>query len=300
MQKVANKMALIVLVLLTISFVTFSAISYQKSKDTILQMSKDSKEAAAIASEIFLDDFFSTTIFVVEGFESYIKENPEILHDKERFKNELAILARTSDANELFMGFEDTGEIIGAEIKQGAKPTIYSLGAKDNYNVKTRNWYNQMLSNNGALTFSDPYTTSTGKYAMSVGKAVIINGKIVGAIGADIYIDDLKEALVEIKDTQTSSVSITDIKRGLYIYNEDFKNILSKDATSIERNKALLKGYNEFGNSGFEYHINGIGDRVAACKVYEEANWLVCSANYMSDYDEILNEVLTSQLVFSI
>lgn len=135
---------------------------------------------------------------------------------------------------------------------------------------------------------------------MSVGKAIIINGKIAGAIGADIYIDDLKEALVNIKDTQTSSISITDIKRGLYIYHEDFKNILSKDAVSVDRNKALLKGYNEFGNAGFEYYINGIGDRVAACKVYEDANWLVCSANYMSDYDEILNDVLTSQLVFSV
>ncbi|MBF6670203.1 methyl-accepting chemotaxis protein, partial [Campylobacter sp. RM12327] len=48
----------------------------------------------------------------------------------------------------------------------------------------------------------------------------------------------------------------------------------------------------------FEYDFMG-DHKVGACEKYEAANWLICSANSMSDYDSTLSYIIKSQSVTS-
>ncbi|MBF6676977.1 methyl-accepting chemotaxis protein, partial [Campylobacter sp. RM12321] len=52
------------------------------------------------------------------------------------------------------------------------------------------------------------------------------------------------------------------------------------------------------GNKPFEYDFMG-DHKVGACEKYEAANWLICSANSMSDYDSTLSYIIKSQSVTS-
>ena len=57
--------------------------------------------------------------------------------------------------------------------------------------------------------------------------------------------------------------------------------------------------YKKNGDKTFTYNLRGT-ERLLACESYDKANWLVCSANSISDYDNSLNSTLVSQFVSSI
>ncbi|MGH1601683.1 cache domain-containing protein, partial [Campylobacter majalis] len=298
MQKLANKLAVIVLLLLTVSFLVFSAISYNKSKETIVDLSIDSKQISSVSAKVFVEEFYATKIVALEGFERYIKNNPYLINDKELLKEDLNKMAFLADVDEIYIGFADNGEMLGVENAKGKDPSMYHKGPKENFDARIRPWYGQIAAGNGDIVYFEPYmTTTSNKYAMGIGKALIINGKTVGVIAVDIYLDDLKKELILIKDTKTAEVSIVDIAKGYFIYHENYDRIMSKSPDDISVIKSFTDSYSKNPSNGFVYEYKG-ETKVGACEKYDQANWLVCSANYMSDYDEILNEVLTSQLVF--
>ncbi|MGP1486206.1 MAG: hypothetical protein ACTTJC_09045, partial [Campylobacter sp.] len=64
-------------------------------------------------------------------------------------------------------------------------------------------------------------------------------------------------------------------------------------------NLQIISKHDEHNAKAFEYDAAG-DHRVASCEDFTEAGWVVCSANSMSDYDDILNAVLVKQIVTSI
>jgi len=76
MKKVANKIAFIIFALLAVLFTIFAAMNYNSTKNTILDVSKNSKEAIARSLEVYVDEYLSSKVYAVEGLMRYIEENP--------------------------------------------------------------------------------------------------------------------------------------------------------------------------------------------------------------------------------
>ncbi|MBE2985500.1 methyl-accepting chemotaxis protein, partial [Campylobacter sp. RM6883] len=301
MRKVSNKLAVIILALLTLSFVVFSGISYFKSKDTIINLSKDSKQASSKAAEVFVEEFFGTKILAIEQFELFLKQNKHLLNDRQELEVELQKLATAAKLDELYIGFEDTGEVVGAENSKGKISSIYHKTVyRDNFDSRTRGWYKKGSEANGKIAFFDPYVTgTTNKYATGVSKAFIVDGKRIGVIGVDIYIDDLKAALNMIKDTPTSNIVIVDMAKSYFVYHPNYENITSTSQENLAVSKIFLDSHAKDPDHGFEYTYNG-EEKIGSCETYKAANWLVCSVNSLSDYQPILNSVLVSQVISSV
>ncbi len=300
LKKVANKIALIILVLLTISFAIFATISYENTQSTILEFSKTAKESSTRSATIFIKEFLDTKVSAVENFARYIESKPELMHDKEKLKGDLLAAATAVDMAEFYVGFADTGEIYDAIIKKGQLPNVVNLTPqKDNFDARTKGWYKQAVEK-GGLIFTPPYVAqSSGKWSLTITTPIKINGQIVGVVSGDMYLDDISSNIAQIKESATSAINITDIDSKLLVYHPNQDYIMAKEPKLQAAIDTFIKEYKQNGGKAYFYEL-GDDQKLGACEIYPTANWLVCSGNSLNDYTPVLNKVLLSQSVLSV
>jgi|GEM_PF-2551067 methyl-accepting chemotaxis protein len=82
MKKVANKIALIIVVLLVVSLAVFSTVSYTNTKENIYDLAKETKTSSSKFLRFYMNAFFEDKVNVVEKFVKHLELHPEILDDK--------------------------------------------------------------------------------------------------------------------------------------------------------------------------------------------------------------------------
>lgn len=154
-------------------------------------------------------------------------------------------------------GFDGKDEsFVTADNKTGAMVT-YVSGENNDLKVKTTDyhigkpWYTVPVST-GKVSLTEPYTSSVGKLVVTYAMPMIIDGKVIGAINADIDIDDISDKMandspdngdndftVLLTDTGTivaHSIEKSRIMRNVVDGNPEVKNYL----TAAERNEETV------------------------------------------------------------
>ncbi|QKF63298.1 Cache sensor-containing MCP-domain signal transduction protein [Campylobacter mucosalis] len=298
LKKVANKIAVIILALLASSFVIFSFLSYKETNMAMIGMSETSKESITRSAEIFIEEYAKTRVMAVEKLVNYLQKNPELIQDREALKAKFTDLITATSIDALFIGFADDGSLINAYFdKGGIDPKFEFIGENENYDARNRGWFKQAKADK--VTATKPYPESTsGKIVASFVKQVVINGKMVGVVGSDIDLSGLGQTLIKMKDSPTGIVIMVDVASRNLVYHPNPKLIMSDSKPAKDAVDIWVNGYNQNGEKSFRFEYGGI-EKVGACKKYGVADWLVCSANELSDYNDTLNTVLRDQALFS-
>ena len=95
-----------------------------------------------------------------------------------------AVLDDNSEQFEVYMGFLDGSAVTGS-------------GYRFNYSTWTsyeRGWYKTALTDTSISHITTPYVDAqTGELCITAAHAVLFNGRLIGVIGADIYITELQQ-----------------------------------------------------------------------------------------------------------
>ena len=299
MKKVSNKVSLIILVMLSTAFIIFGFMNYNSTAKLLVNTSEQFRTGSSFGTEMFIRQYLSPKIDILNNLSVSLLENPEILHDKEALKKALLLAASAADTNSINIALAHDGSLNRIDIEKGKLPK-YSYRSPDTngYDARVRDWY-QTAVNNGKLTILPPRVSSTKIPMITVVKPMKVDSKTVAVITSDIYLNDLSNEVLKIKDSDTSLAMIVDLtsKKIVVHPNKDYVMSDGDVAKTIVNNYTNL--YNKYNTKPFEYELLG-EKKVGACKKYDEANWLVCSANSMSDYDLALNSVATSQTITSL
>ncbi|MBF6677579.1 methyl-accepting chemotaxis protein [Campylobacter sp. RM11259] len=296
-RKVSSKVSLIILCILIIFFSIFTFINYNSSKDITINMGESQKSSSSKIAKILVEEFVGKRFDSVVSFYNYLLANPNLLYDRDMLKDKLMASAITSGLNEFYMGFENDGSLHDVVTEDGKKFEFVYKDSKIGYDSRSRGWYKDAVKN-GKLTFSPPYLSSTGFPCITVSIPIMIDGKLIGVFAGDIFLNTLNLTLNSVKDSPTGIMSIVDINTNQFISHPN-KDMIMSDKQEIKDVVINFKdSFNNHGSKPFEYELNG-DKRVAACDKYDQANWLVCSANSMSDYDNALNSILKSQAITS-
>ena len=297
MKKVANKIALIIVVLLVVSLAVFSTVSYTNTKGNIYDLAKESKASASKVLQFYMNAFFEDKVATVENFAKYLESHPEILDDREALKKELMTGSRATDFSEFYFAYAEDGAAYNA-VLDGDERKFMVFDQKKNYDARTRNWYKDAVAKEGII-FSAPYTSSAGGLNLTIAKKVVVGGKVVGVFGVDMGIDKLDAELDKIKPTPSSAIALFDLEHKKIIHFVHKDLVLSDASEAMKIIDDYSNEYKKNGDKTFTYNLRGT-ERLLACESYDKANWLICSANSISDYDNSLNSTLVSQFVSSI
>ncbi len=134
------------------------------------------------------------------------------------------------------------GVYYGTEKK---KFLLYPEEEMGDYDPTTRDWYKLAVSKKGEVVITSPYLDATnGKIVVTIAKAVVKEGNIVGVVGLDLALDKLSESMSEIKIGKEGYLAIAD-SEGIMISHPD-KELIGKSSIKkvILLNAKLIKKAN--------------------------------------------------------
>ncbi|WP_220176714.1 methyl-accepting chemotaxis protein [Helicobacter cinaedi] len=279
------------------SFALLALASFSLTKSSIVTSVAHGKQESVKNAENFINAYFESKLHFVEEVAQEIAQGGDLSYGVIAKKLEDAFKLTPIHLDALYIGYEDNGLLIKTDIQ--SKNKAYILDKSKGFDSRTREWY-QAAKKTMKSGLSRPFNDiTTGELITTAFSPLVVDGKLVGVIGANIFLKNLQHDFVSLKTTPSSSVYLVGFDdRGNYnIVHSDEKVLFSQDSQKNEVYDFLYAHTPKTPNTPSEiihYAYSGI-EKMAVC-ILNDHNWLLCSANSEEDFEQELYSLLMSQV----
>ncbi len=297
LKSVSGKIAITIVALLLVSFALLALASFSLTKSSIVTSVAHGKQESVKNAENFINAYFESKLHFVEEVAQEIAQGGDLSYGVIAKKLEDAFKLTPIHLDALYIGYEDNGLLIKTDIQ--SKNKAYILDKSKGFDSRTREWY-QAAKKTMKSGLSRPFNDiTTGELITTAFSPLVVDGKLVGVIGANIFLKNLQHDFVSLKTTPSSSVYLVGFDdRGNYnIVHSDEKVLFSQDSQKNEVYDFLYAHTPKMPNTPSEiihYTYNSI-EKMAVC-ILNDHNWLLCSANSEEDFEQELYSLLMSQV----
>ena len=285
MKSITNKIALMLIVALCISFVAMSATSYYTTQNKTIELVIQSQRQILKDVKITLNTFFNDNLQAVNGLAKKLSS----LNDRSQVNQ---ILSHTEEIlpayiQRVFVGYENDGNMYRSN---GQNETL-----KDGFDPRTRGWY-KIAKADGKPTYTQPYISTTSKEMLIAFSAPLENNSGIAALNT--VISDLSDKIMSISKTDYSYAFVAD-KDGKIIIHPD-KNIIN---TAPELTKKLIERYKakDFDENGLILYKNLKGEDLYADFIeLNDRGWLAISAMQKDVFTSNTLPLLKIQLILAV
>ena len=283
MKSISNKIALMLIVALTLSFTVLTVVSYYTAQSKTIELVVQNQRQILKDVKSTLDTFFDNNYQTIEK----IAKNLDHL-DSNHSGIDITLSQGKAMANKeialVYAGFED-----GAMFRSNGK----NQTPKDGYDPRQRGWY-KLAQQKRAVTFSDPYM------AASLGEMVIsFVSPIRGGVAAtDVSIAELSKEITKNSKTDYSYVFVMD-KDGTIIIHPDKDSINKKP----EVTQKLIEEYKakKFDDNGLIPYTNSKGEHLFADFLpLNDRGWLAVTAMHDDVFDVNTMPLLKTQAILAV
>ena len=283
MKSISNKIALMLIVALTLSFTVLTVVSYYTAQSKTIELVVQNQRQILKDVKSTLDTFFDNNYQTIEK----IAKNLDHL-DSNHSGIDITLSQGKAMANKeialVYAGFED-----GAMFRSNGK----NQTPKDGYDPRQRGWY-KLAQQKRAVTFSDPYM------AASLGEMVIsFVSPIRGGVAAtDVSIAELSKEITKNSKTDYSYVFVMD-KDGTIIIHPNKDSINKKP----EVTQKLIEEYKakKFDENGLIAYTNSKGENLFADFLpLNDRGWLAVTAMHDDVFDVNTIPLLKTQAIMAI
>ena len=255
MRSISNKIALTLIVLLSVCFAAMSAVSYFNAKEEVVKLISQNQ-----------DQILSDIKSVTQSFVSDYMEDSQKLADKltGSVGNDDEILARLKSTKENLKSI-----VIGAYFASASNGHTFGSNGKiltpekDKYDPRGRGWYIAAKSS-GKTIFTKPYIDMVAPehdLCMTFSTPIVEDGKLAGATFTDVNIRLLSKKLLDMGKTEFGYVYFMD-KEGVILLHED--ESLINQATNATKTLAEKFANSDFDENGLISYQNSKGVNVSA------------------------------------
>ena len=284
MKSITNKIALMLIVALCISFVAMSVASYYTAQNKTIELVIQSQRQILKDVKNAMNTFFDENTHAANG----IAQRLEKLEDRSQINEILNTtkLIVSPEIERIFVGYESDGAMYRSNGKNETP--------KDNgYDPRTRDWYK--IAKGAKATFTDPYKSSSSN-AMMIAFSAPIGDKGVAAMNADI--SSLSDEIMDISKTDYSYVYVMD-KDGKIIIHPNKELVGKENATTTK----LVERYKnkDFNENGLIAYQNSKGEeRFADFIELNDRGWLAISAMQKDVFTSNTIPLLKIQLILAV
>jgi len=283
MKSISNKIALMLIIALTLSFTTLTVVSYYTAQSKTIELVVQNQRQILKDVKSTLDTFFDNNYQTIEKIAGTLDKL-----DSNRSGIDVTLAQGKAMANKeialVYAGFDD-----GAMFRSNGK----NQTPKDGYDPRQRGWY-KLAQQKRAVTFSDPYM------AASLGEMVIsFVSPIRGGVAAtDVSITELSKEITKNSKTDYSYVFVMD-KDGTIIIHPDKDSINKKP----EVTQKLIEEYKakKFDDNGLIPYTNSKGEHLFADFLpLNDRGWLAVTAMHDDVFDVNTMPLLKTQAILAI
>ena len=284
MKSITNKIALMLIVALCISFVAMSAASYYTAQNKTTELVTQTQRQILKDVKNAMDTFFNNNLHIVDSMSSILSKLDENRNGID------AILAQAKSMSNTEVGLVYAGYNDGAMYRSNGKNET----PKDGYDPRARDWYKLAKEKNG-ITFTDPYVSTSLKQMVISFVAPI---KDIGVTATNVSIEELSKEIMSISKTDYSYAYVVD-KDGKIIIHPD-KDLVGKDNPTTSKLVARYKN-KEFNENGLIAYKNTKGeDRYADFIELNDRGWLAISAMQKDVFTTNTMPLLKIQLILAV
>ena len=284
MKSITNKIALMLIVALCISFVAMSAASYYTAQNKTTELVTQTQRQILKDVKNAMDTFFNNNLHIVDSMSSILSKLDENRNGID------AILAQAKSMSNKEVGLVYAGYNDGAMYRSNGKNET----PKDGYDPRARDWYKLAKEKNG-ITFTDPYVSASLQQMVISFVAPI---KDIGVTATNVSIEELSKEIMSISKTDYSYAYVID-KDGKIIIHPD-KDLVGKDNPTTSKLVARYKN-KEFNENGLIAYKNTKGeDRYADFIELNDRGWLAISAMQKDVFTTNTMPLLKIQLILAV
>ncbi|EGT6695833.1 methyl-accepting chemotaxis protein [Campylobacter coli] len=190
---IANSIAIFALSILSI-------ISFYFTKDSLYQSTLHAETDLLKATQIFIEDFRSRNISLLNTLEKDILNLPyEALNSQDNIINNVgAILKYYRNSGNLlavYIGLDNGENIVSDDLSEKKNTNITINGKANNYNATTREWYKEARNSNQTYITPAYIDVVSNEYAITYSKALYKDGKFIGVLGFDVLLISLQDEI---------------------------------------------------------------------------------------------------------
>ena len=284
MKSITNKIALMLIVALCISFVAMSAASYYTAQNKTTELVTQTQRQILKDVKNAMDTFFNNNLHIVNSMSSILSKLDENHNGID------AILAQAKSMSNKEVGLVYAGYNDGAMYRSNGKNET----PKDGYDPRARDWYKLAKEKNN-ITFTNPYVSASLKQMVISFVAPI---KDIGVTATNVSIEELSKEIMSISKTDYSYAYVVD-KDGKIIIHPD-KDLVGKDNPTTSKLVARYKN-KEFNENGLIAYKNTKGeDRYADFIELNDRGWLAISAMQKDVFTTNTMPLLKIQLILAV
>lgn len=289
MKSITNKIAVLLIIALVLSFGSISAVSYYVTQDKVVNLVHETQDQILKNVKTTLNTFFDEQLHSIEKLaKSFERDERNIYYISQTLLNSKEFGISQKDL--VFIGYEDNGDMF----KSNGKNTT----PNDGYDPRTRSWYKNAKNNNKPI-FTRPYIAATSKKpTISFAAPVYFSGNFIGVTGMDISVDKLNRDILDISQTDYSYVYVMDRDGSVVIHSE--AEHLGKVTANSEN---ILKAYNnkEFNKNGLiSFNHDKMGPSFAKVLPLNDEGWLAVSMMEGSIFSNNTKPILYAQGVLAL
>lgn len=272
---IKSKILGVVILSTLVSFFILGFYNTKSSYDSASKLVKQEGLSIADDTSKFIDRYIQSKIDILEAISEELK-NVEITKYNDKVIDKLRLGKKSGNFVDVYLGFEEDGSLLLSNKK------ILNI-EKDNFDARTRLWYKGAVSNNKSGVSSPYVDVETKKLVISIYTPLTIEGKLIGVIGSDIFIDTIVKTILETKLPGVGIAYLTD-SNGNFLIHKNKKLLNKKDS--------LLPQVLTKNNSNFAQGQRDGIDKLVSYSTIENTKWkVVLEIEKDSIYAEINNNV---------
>ncbi len=284
MKSITNKIALMLIVALCISFVAMSVASYYTAQNKTIELVIQTQRQILKDVKNAMNTFFNSNTHAANG----IAQRLEKLENRSQINEVLSTgkLIVSPEIERIFAGYESDGAMYRSNGKN-------EMPSDKGFDPRTRDWYK--IAKGAKATFTDPYKSSSSN-AMMIAFSAPIGDKGVAAMNADI--SSLSDEIMDISKTDYSYVYVMD-KNGKIIIHPNKELVGKENATTTK----LVERYKnkDFNENGLIAYQNSKGEeRFADFIELNDRGWIAISAMQKDVFTSNTIPLLKIQLILAV
>ena len=294
---VAKKISIFVFVLLVAGSFLQGLISIYIAEENAVKNFIFSKQNVARNALLFVDSYFDDRMDFLLKLGKQIELSSDLSSENvSKILENSFVLSKFSN---LYITYEADGLFIYVNEESKGR-AAYRTPQKDNYDGRTRSWYESAKKLN-AVNLSETYVDYlTGLLAITVSVPVTVDGKIVAVLAADVTLDDLSKQFSYVNTSKDTYTFLADKNNHIFFHSAR-NDILNSDDTYLSNliahlsSEAVKANYNV--TQGIDYDFDG--KELSAVCIESKKGILLCNSTNKNIYKQALMDSIISQLILS-
>jgi len=282
LSSVKSKLLVLLLVTISCSFLLLGYYNASNEYESEYNLIKNEQLALSKDTSKFINGYLESKIKVVSSVASMIK-NENLNIENKVLVDQLMLGKQAGDFASMYLGLEDNGDLIKFD---GVLKSIATM----NYDARIRPWYKKALKIKSAGV-SEPFVDNTTKQlVITVFAPYEKNGKLIGVVGANIFLDTIVKEILNLKLGDGGFA---------YLLSNDGKILIHKDNKLLKKESFLFKSVRTKENDRFaEAGENKNKKLIAYSKVAIPSWYLVLELEKDTIFEEIKKGILKQVFIY--